>query len=142
MNSNNPGIQSRQPVWLIAFLLFFLTLDLPADWINLTGAETSPNIAEITVLDDRIQVALEIYVGDLENFSALVPDDWLKEQGTERPPLAKRLREFSANGLSFAYASGQPRVYPYLLRSSIFKFCGSKASSACSDLAAGSFSNR
>ena len=28
----------------------------PADWINLTGAETAPNIAEIYVLDDSVKV--------------------------------------------------------------------------------------
>jgi len=107
MNLKNPGIHFHQPVWLTAFLLLFLSIEAPADWVNLTGAETSPNIAEITVLDDRVQVALEIHVGDLENFSALVPDDWLKEQGTERPSLAKRLREFSASGLSFVTDSGK-----------------------------------
>lgn len=37
-----------------------------ADWINLTGAETAPNIAEITVLDDHVKVVLEVYVGDLD----------------------------------------------------------------------------
>jgi len=36
-----------------------------ADWINLTGAETAPNIAEITVFDDRVEVVLEVHVGNL-----------------------------------------------------------------------------
>ena len=36
--------------------------------INLTGAETASNIAEITVFDDRVEVALEVYVGDLKTF--------------------------------------------------------------------------
>ena len=48
-----------------------------ADWINLTGAETASNIAEIYVLDDRVKLILEIYVGDLEKFQELVPDDLL-----------------------------------------------------------------
>ena len=30
-----------------------------ADWINMTGAETAPNIAEIYVLDDRVRLVLE-----------------------------------------------------------------------------------
>ena len=42
----------------------------------------------------------------------------------------------------WSYASGHLQGYPYLLRSSVFKFCGSKASSACSDLAAGRRSKR
>ncbi len=29
-----------------------------ADWMNLTGAETAPNIAEIRVLEDRVNVRL------------------------------------------------------------------------------------
>jgi hypothetical protein len=45
-----------------------------ADWMNLTGAGTAPNIAEITVLDDRIHVKLEIYVGDLHTFVDLIPE--------------------------------------------------------------------
>jgi hypothetical protein len=87
--------------------LLLFTRDARADWINLTGAETAPNIAEITVFDDRVEVALEVYVGDLETFSALVPDDWLKDQAAERPPLAERLRQFSENGLRFVTDSGK-----------------------------------
>ncbi len=47
---------------LVASLLFLATATTSAaraDWMNLTGAETAPNIAEITVLDDRVRVALE-----------------------------------------------------------------------------------
>ena len=68
-----------------------------ADWMNLTGAETAPNIAEIKVLDDRVRVAVEIYIGDLATFEALVPDDWVKPVAADRPPLADRLRVFSAD---------------------------------------------
>ena len=42
--------------------------------MNLTGAETAPNIAEITVLGDRVHLALEVYVGNLETFEALLED--------------------------------------------------------------------
>jgi hypothetical protein len=107
MIHDNPVAKSPYLFSLVAFLLLLLTVDAHADWINLTGAETAPNIAEITVLDDRVKVALEIYVGDLETFSALVPDDWLKDQATERPPLAERLRQFSENGLCFVTDSGK-----------------------------------
>ncbi len=84
---------------LVASLLFLATTIIPAaraDWMNLTGAETAPNIAEITVLDDRVRVALEVYVGDLATFKALLPDDWLKKDVASRPSLAERLRRFSA----------------------------------------------
>ncbi len=56
-----------------------------ADWINLTGAETSPNIAEIYVMDDHVRVVLEVYVDNLEVFEDLVPDDWVSELDVERP---------------------------------------------------------
>jgi hypothetical protein len=56
-----------------------------ADWLNLTGAETAPNIAEIYVQDDSVRLVLEVYVGDLDSFSALVPDEWLRDQGADRP---------------------------------------------------------
>ena len=77
------------------------------DWLNLTGAETAPNIAEITILDDRVLVALEVYIGDLGTFQALLPDDWLAaEAATERPPLSERLARFSAETLQIRADDG------------------------------------
>ena len=49
-----------------------------ADWINLTGAETAPNIAEIYILDDHVRLVLEVFIGDMMVFDALVPDAWLQ----------------------------------------------------------------
>ena len=83
---------------LVASLLFLATATTSAaraDWMNLTGAENAPNIAEITILDDRVRVALEVYVGDLSIFKALLPDEWLKKDVASRPSLAERLRRFS-----------------------------------------------
>ena len=83
---------------LVASLLILATSTIPAaraDWMNLTGAETAPNIAEITVLDDRVHVALEVYVGDLATFEALLPSDQLKRSVASRPSLPERLRRFS-----------------------------------------------
>ena len=77
---SNPG---RPIVALLLFLAMTISTAVRADWMNLTGAETAPNIAEITVLDDRVRVALEIYVGNLEAFEALLPDDWLKTGAAE-----------------------------------------------------------
>jgi len=84
---------------LFVSLLFIAALpinDARADWMNLTGAETAPNIAEITILDDRVRVVLEIYIRDIAVFEDLLPDDWLKKQAANRPPLAERLVYFSA----------------------------------------------
>jgi hypothetical protein len=84
---------------VVASLLFLAIAAIPAaraDWMNLTGAETAPNIAEITVLDDRVRVVLEVYVGDLATFEVLLPNDWLKNDVADRPSLPERLRRFSA----------------------------------------------
>ena len=78
-----------------------------ADWINLTGAETAPNIAEIYVLDDRIKLVLEVYVGNLEAFEELVPDDWIKDDATSRPPLEERLKRFSQSRFQFITEAGE-----------------------------------
>jgi hypothetical protein len=78
-----------------------------ADWLNLTGAETAPNIAEIYVLDDRVRLVLEVYVGDLEVFSGLVPDDWLKESTEDRPGLEERMRLFSSEQFRFLTETGE-----------------------------------
>jgi hypothetical protein len=92
-----------------SLLVVLAVLPFPsqADWINLTGAETAPNIAEITVFDDRVDVALEIYVGNLDSFRDLVPDDWLKDGQVELRPLAERLAQFSEHGLRFITDGGE-----------------------------------
>ncbi len=77
-----------------------------ADMLNLTGAETAPNIAEITVLDDRVNVRLEVYVGDLEYFEDLIPDDMLKEGGADRPSEDERMTHFSTSVLSIRGPNG------------------------------------
>ena len=73
-------------------LLACLCLAAPAraDWINLTGAETAPNIAEIYVLDDHVRLVLEIHVGDLDTFDELVPDDWIKDSEAEMRQIMAR----------------------------------------------------
>ena len=90
----------------------FLTLALfiyaqcsTADWINLTGAETAPNIAEIYVLDDHVRVKLEVYVGDLKQFEELVPDELLKD-AVDRPSLEQRMKIFAAERLQFITDKG------------------------------------
>lgn len=49
---------------------------LRADWINLTGAENAPNIAEIYIGDDSIRVVLEIYAGDVAAFEPLTKESF------------------------------------------------------------------
>ena len=76
-----------------------------ADWVSFTGAETARNVAEIYILDDRVEVNLEVYVGDLETFAALVPDNWIST-GETRPPLSERLNSFSSDTLRIVTGTG------------------------------------
>jgi hypothetical protein len=90
---------------LLAVVL--LPLESRADWINLTGAETAPNIAEIYVLDDRVKLALEVFVRDLEMFEELIPDDWLKDNITARPSLEARMQHFADRTFQVVTESGE-----------------------------------
>ncbi len=96
-------------LWIVLLIVCFTSIPFSskADWINLTGAETAPNIAEITIFDDRVEVALEIYIGDLATFAELVPNDWLKPGEVERPPPEQRLRYFSEQILQFVTDTGE-----------------------------------
>jgi len=94
-------------LWILASVVLSAAAVVRADWINLSGAETAPEIAEITVFDDRVEVALEIYVGDVATFEALIPDDWVKDMPVERPPAAERLKRFSESGLQFVTDTGE-----------------------------------
>ena len=93
----------KQSLVYFNFLLVFFIL-VPAalaDWINLTGAQSAPNIAEIYVEDDHIRLVLEIYVGDLDKFVHLLPEDFLKASGIAPPPIKERMRRFSEETFQF-----------------------------------------
>ena len=87
---------------------------LKADWMNLTGAETARNIAEIHILDDHVKVKLEVYVDDLDKFEELIPDDWFNKPSTnsastsvsERPSLEQRMQTFATKRLQFITEKG------------------------------------
>jgi len=91
----------------LIFTLCLLSLSAKADWINLTGAETAANIAEIYVLDDRVRLVLEVYVGDLEFFDALVPDEWLNDEEHQRPAIEERMRQFADRTFQFVTDTGE-----------------------------------
>jgi hypothetical protein len=79
-----------------------------ADWINMTGAETAPNIAEIYVEDDRLRLLLEVSIEDLEVFGDLIPNDLLAQVEAGRPTLAERLQRFSSQTFRVATEDGTP----------------------------------
>ena len=77
-----------------------------ADWINLSGAENSPDIAEIYVYDDHVKVVLEIYLKDISIFMDILPDEYFKNAGVTVPSAASRLRRFSTNTLQLITEKG------------------------------------
>jgi hypothetical protein len=93
----------KQSLVYFNFLLVFFILvpSALADWINLTGAQSAPNIAEIYVEDDHIRLVLEIYVSDLDKFVHLLPEDFLKASGIATPPIKERMRRFSEETFQF-----------------------------------------
>ena len=94
---------------LVAAAILLTTVSIAnADWINLTGAETAPNIAEIRVLDDRVNVRLEVFVGNLKTFIDVIPDELLNNAITGRPSETERLDRFSREMLSIRGADGIP----------------------------------
>nr|NIS42725.1 hypothetical protein [Desulfuromonadales bacterium] len=74
----------------------------------MTGAETAPNIAEIHIEEDRLRLVLEIFIGDLEIFADLVPDDLLADPDSDRPNTAQRLRRFSLETFRVVTDKGVP----------------------------------
>ena len=85
----------------------FFSTSIQADWINLTGAETAPNIAEIYIFDDHVKVQLEIYPDDLDTFKDLIPDAWTAEMKIQRPPVGVRQAHFANHTLVIKSADGE-----------------------------------
>ena len=102
----------------ISLLIFCCSVYCPpvrADWINLTGAQSAPNIAEIYVEDDRVRLLLEVYVGDLDKFVDLLPDDWFKDSDVKPPPIEERIRRFSEETLQIIFEdeNSPDRYHPH-----------------------------
>ena len=92
-------------------MLIYCTLVITAraDWINLSGADNAPTIAEIYIQDDHIKVALEIYIGDWIAFETIMPDEFFRDNDINitRPSPAKRLRFFSEETFQFVTEGGE-----------------------------------
>ncbi|MGI9481136.1 MAG: hypothetical protein ACR2OR_02140 [Hyphomicrobiales bacterium] len=130
---NNIGFSRavRNVVFAALALVFAQVQAVRADWVNLTGAETAPNIAEITVLDDRVRMALEIYIQNLPQFKELVPDALLKSDAVaNRPPLEERVKSFATNQLKVIGPDGEhlpvelKRAEPRLRKDRFSPFAG------------------
>jgi hypothetical protein len=102
--------------FIIAFLIFLCCI-VPtaanADWINLSGAENAPNIAEIHIHDDHVKIELEIFVDDMVTFDRLIPDTFFKGSDIKRPPLADRMQRFSSEDLQNKRVLYAELIYPF-----------------------------
>jgi hypothetical protein len=78
-----------------------------ADWINLSGAQNAPNIAEIHINDDHVRVELEIFVKDLVTFDRLLPNEFFEGAKIRRAPLEERVRQYSNEDLQVIADNGQ-----------------------------------
>ena len=101
-------MKPKRAIWHVFVLISVLFASLAqADWLNLTGAETSRNIAEIYILNDEVKVKLEVFPGDLETFRDLVPDSWTKDLDIQRPSLEERQRRFANQTLVIQEEDGK-----------------------------------
>lgn len=78
-----------------------------ADWINLSGAENSRNIAEIHVERSHVKVKFEIYIQDLMLFEELIPDQLLAQPDGDRPGVEERMQRFSERTFQVVTGSGE-----------------------------------
>lgn len=93
---------------IIAALVSAFPLRTFADWINLSGAQSAPNIAEIHINDDHVRLVLEVYVKDLDTFSDLLPEDWLRKVIKSPPAVGTRLARFSKEVFQIKDENGRP----------------------------------
>ncbi|MBE9564034.1 MAG: hypothetical protein IMF17_02235 [Proteobacteria bacterium] len=92
--------------FILLFFSLFLTQEAKADWVNLTGAEISSNIAEIYILDDHVKVKLEIYPRDLAAFEDLLPQEWLNNTSNKQLLSEASLNDSSSNTLTIKTGKG------------------------------------
>jgi hypothetical protein len=93
--------------YLLLIAIFIISSPVQADWINFSGADNAANIAEIYVEDDHVKLILEAYIGDLEIFEELIPEDMFQEPIPGRPSDRERLRIFSEKTFQFKTDDGK-----------------------------------
>ena len=81
---------------LMMFLIAFLGAgQANADWINLTSAEKLPNVAEITVREDRVHLVLQLSVDSLDIMDELLTDDMRHRRGILPEPMEQKMERFA-----------------------------------------------
>ena len=100
----------KKSFYIFAALITFYWMVCPpanADWINLSGAQNAPNIAEIHINDDHVRIELEIFVNDLVTFDRLIPGEFFAGTKIKRAPLEERMQQFSNEDLQVLADNGQ-----------------------------------
>jgi hypothetical protein len=92
---------------LPGLIILLFASQVRADWINLTGAQNAPNIAEIYVNDDHVKLILEISVGDIGRFKYLLPEELFIKKGLKVPPPAERLQHFASTTFQIVTEKGK-----------------------------------
>jgi hypothetical protein len=103
-------MKMKKTACFIISIFCILWVSIPpviADWINLSGADSAPNTAEIHINDDHVRVELEIFVRDMVAFDRLIPDSFFKGSDIKRPPPEERMRRFSEEGLQIIDDQGR-----------------------------------
>jgi hypothetical protein len=91
----------------VSILLFTCSSPAKADWVNLTGAQSAPNIAEIHIEDDHVRLVLEIYIDNVATFVSLLPDEFFSDRAIEVPPFEERIHRFSSEDFQFIAQDGK-----------------------------------
>ena len=92
---------------LLGSIIFFWTSMVQADWINLSGAENSRNIAEIYVERDHVKVKFEIFIQDVMLFEELIPDQLLAAADAKRPGINERMQRFAERKFQIITDTGE-----------------------------------
>ena len=85
-------------IWLIFMTMVMVASPAMGDWINLTGAQSARNIAEIYVEDHQVRLVLEVYVNDIDKFVDLLPEEWQQQTAKNPLSLGERMQRFSTEG--------------------------------------------
>ena len=87
-------------------LSLMLATTAEADYMPFDGASVAPNIAEIHIGKDGVHVKLEVFLGDIATFEALIPEGWTAQTSANRPDVFERMADFAQNGLSMRRDDG------------------------------------
>lgn len=86
--------------WACSVLcLLVLGSMVKADVLPINAAAFAPNVFEMEVGDDALNLRMEVFIGDLDVFEELVPSSWMKSGAEDRPALRQRLERFARETL-------------------------------------------